>query len=242
VAEVRQFLRALAHRWPAELRPWRQEKALSDSPLRLAPEKNRPIRPRILMQAINDVCIDLFDALIMSEAGNSFAWCNHFLRLHQPNRYRTSPHYGSMGHFVAGVVGAAIARNGKAVAIVGDGSMLMLNEITTAVRHRAHAVWIVLNDSQHGSVEHGMRALGYDPVETALPAVDFAAFATAQGAYGRRVDDETECATALEDVMRVDGPAVLDVIIDPTLPSPLLRRIRSLQAQGARRSAKDSIL
>jgi acetolactate synthase I/II/III large subunit len=240
VAEVRHFLQALLLRWPGSFVPSRINGGGCGPPARIEAEGNRLIRPEFLMQTIGDVCIDAHDALIMAEAGNSFAWCSHYLRFQKPNRYRISPHYGSMGHFVAGAVGAAMARNGKAVAVVGDGAMLMLNEITTAVKHRVQAVWIVLNDSEYGSVKHGMRALGYEPPDTTLPAVDFAAFAKAQGAYGRRVEDETECSAALEDVMRATGPAVLDVVIDPTRPSPLLQRIRSLQAQGAMPPEKDS--
>jgi len=239
VADVRRFLRALLHRWPSTATPWRNDGHGCPPPERLDPEKGRSIRPEVLMQSIGAVCVDAFDAIVMAEAGNSFAWCSHCLRFQKPNRFRMSPHYGSMGHFAAGVVGASMARNAKAVAVVGDGAMLMLNEITTAVANRANAVWIVLNDGQYGSVRHGMRALGYDALETSLPAVDFAAFAKAQGAYGRRVDDETECSAALLEVMRVEGPAVLDVVIDATRPAPHLERIRALQGQGVGCTEKD---
>ena len=78
--------------------------------------------------------------------------------------------FGSMGHAAAGVVGAALARRGKAVAVVGDGSMLMNSELSTAAQYRAPAVWIVLNDAGYGMCRDGHRALGLTDAERRLPA------------------------------------------------------------------------
>ena len=63
-----------------------------------------------------------------------------------------------MGQATAGVLGAAIGRGGKAVAVVGDGAMLMNSEVSTAVQYRVPAVWVVLNDAGYGMIAHGMRA------------------------------------------------------------------------------------
>jgi acetolactate synthase-1/2/3 large subunit len=153
-----------------------------------------------------------------------------------PGRYRTSPAWGSMGHVTTGALGAALAGRRKVVAVVGDGAMLMNNEINAAVQCRAPVVWVVLNDAQLGLNEHGMTALGMAPVETQMPRTDFVAFARSQGAAGRAVHSEGALEDALVEAMAATGPFVVDVQIDPTVPSPVVAdRVSSLrrQSQGA---------
>jgi acetolactate synthase-1/2/3 large subunit len=201
-------------------------------PPRLAPHGGE-VRHPYLMQVVQELVVDASDAVVMSEAGNSFTWCNHALRFRTPGRYRTSAAWGSMGHFTAGCVGAALASGRRAVAVVGDGAMLMTNEINTAVAYHADAMWIVLNDAQLGLNEHGMSALGMRPVETQLPRTDFAAFARSQGAIGLRVEREDELEHTIAEAMTLRGPVVVDVRVDRTVPSPILAlRIQSLAGQG----------
>ena len=237
-AEISHFLQGLLDRLGTLPRP-RANVAL------IGPELDRPepraegkVRPQLLMAAIQRTIVDGSDAIVLTEAGNSFAWSNHYLQFREAKRYRVSVGYGSMGNAVAGVVGAALACGGKAVAIVGDGSMLMLSEISTAVQHRINAVWIVLNNSQYGMIEQGMRAQGLKPVETFIPPCDFVAIARGMGADGVRVEREEDVESSLEKAMQVEGPFVVDVIIDPTETAPFLRRIESLLEQGARPTGK----
>lgn len=191
------------------------------------------VRPPYLMQCIQAQVVEGSDALIMSEAGTSFTWCNAHLQLATPGRYRTSAAWGSMGHFTTGCVGAALAERRQVVAVVGDGAMLMNNEINTAVQYGANVVWIVLNDAQLGLNQHGMTALGMRPVETQMPRTDFVAFARAQGADGVAVDTELALEAALHAALTRRGPFVLDVRIDRTIASPVVAdRIRSLQRQA----------
>jgi acetolactate synthase-1/2/3 large subunit len=190
------------------------------------------VRTPFLLQEIQRLVVEGTDAIVMSESGNSFAWANHALRFSEPKRYRTSACFGSMGHFVAGVVGAALGRRGKVVVLAGDGAMLMNNEINTAVAYQAQAIWIVLNDARFGLTEHGMQALKLAPIETRMPRTNFAMFAQSQGANGRVVDQESEVADALGEAIKADGPFVVDVRIDLDDVAPMLAtRIASLKKQ-----------
>jgi acetolactate synthase-1/2/3 large subunit len=190
------------------------------------------VRPSYLMQALQRRVVDRTEAVLHSEAGTSFTWCNSLLKFSAPGRYRTSAAWGSMGHFTTGCVGTALAGR-RAVAVVGDGAMLMNNEINTAVQYGARVVWVVLNDAQLGLNEHGMTALGMRPVETQMPRTDFVAFARSQGADGLAVVSEDALEDALEVALAAPGPFVLDVRIDRTVPSPVVaERIRSLQRQA----------
>jgi acetolactate synthase-1/2/3 large subunit len=201
-------------------------------PSRPAPRQDGPVRPQQLLAEIQRVFVAGSDAWIMAESGNSFCWSTHLLRFAKPGRYRVSTGFGSMGHATSSVVGAALARQGKAVALVGDGAMMMINELHAAVQYRADAVWIVLNDACYLMCAQGMRAMGWQPWSCALPRVDFVALARAIGADGERVASEDQVGPALERAARARGPWVLDVNIDPAEVPPSGRRNRSLMQQG----------
>lgn len=198
------------------------------APPMLLPLEGRPVRPQYLMQAIQRRLVDR-GARVITEAGNAFAWGNHYLQFDEPRRYRVSTGFGSMGHAVTGVLGAAMAEPGrKAVAVGGDGSMLMNSEISTAVQYRIPAVWIVLNDSQYGMIDHGTRHAGYQPIETGIPFTDFVAIARAMGADGVHVGSELDVEQALDQALNSKGPFVVDVWIDPDQRAPFLDRVASL--------------
>ncbi|MBD2441566.1 thiamine pyrophosphate-dependent enzyme [Nostoc sp. FACHB-110] len=232
-ADIREFLKALLNYLPA--------KSVKLNNIGLSQPRNHLIQPRdfglvrpqLLMKMIQEAIIDGSKALVMAECGNSFAWAIHFLKFNTPNRYRISNGFGAMGHFVTGVVGAALARHKKAVAIVGDGAMLMNNEISTAVKHQILAVWIVLNDGRYNICEQGMTYLGFKDVDATIPPADFVKIAQGMGADGIRVEKETEIKAALEQALSASGPFVVDVIIDPTEIPPTQTRNQSLILQGA---------
>jgi acetolactate synthase-1/2/3 large subunit len=190
------------------------------------------VRPKVLMDAIQQVIVEGSDAIVMTEAGNSLAWGNHLLQFTQPGRYRASTGFGSMGHFATGVVGAALARNGKAVAIVGDGAMLMNSEVSTAVRYQIPAVWIILNDGCYNMCGQGLALQGFKGMDVEIPQVDFVQVACGMGADGIRVENESQIRSALEKAIASPVPFIVDVIIDPTEAVPTIGRIDSLISQG----------
>ena len=202
----------------------------------ITPAGSNLVRPEILMQAIQRVVVEGSDAVVLSECGNSFTWTTNMLRFPQANRYRVSTGVGSMGHNVTGVVGAARGRNGKAVAIVGDGSMLMNSEVSTAVKYQLPAVWIVLNDAYYNMCNQGMTLLGMKGADAKLPDTDFSLIARGMGAEGIRVEAEAGLEEALNKAMAATGPVVLDVTIDPTRFAPSKGRNKSLSAQGVKSS------
>ncbi|GAX45612.1 thiamine pyrophosphate binding domain-containing protein [Tolypothrix sp. NIES-4075] len=195
------------------------------------PSPERLVRPEVLMDAIQRVIVEGSDALVMAEGGNSFAWAIHLLKFIQPDRFRISTYFASMGHFVTGVVGGALGHNGKAVAIVGDGAMLMNNEVSTAVKFRIPAVWIVLNDARYNMCDQGNTAQGLIGVDTEIPRSDFVKIATGMGACGIRVEKESGLEAALEMALASKAPFVVDIQIDPTRPAPIGGRIQGLISQ-----------
>ncbi len=194
------------------------------------------VRPKVLMDAIQQVIVEKSNAIVMTEAGNSLAWGNHSLQFTESGRYRASTSFGSMGHFVTGVVGAALASNKKAVAIVGDGAMLMNSEVSTAVRYQIPAVWIILNDGCYNMCRQGVAFEGLKDMDTDIPQVNFVQVACAMGADGIRVKNESDIQLALEKAIASLVPFVVDVVIDPTEAVPIEGRIESLISQATTNS------
>lgn len=177
-------------------------------------EGGTPVSPRALMSSVQRVVVERSDAVVFADPGNAFAWTNLLLRIDEPFRYRVGPTYGAMTHAVCGAVGATLASGKPSVALVGDGSMLMNNELTTAVRERLNVTWVILNDSSYGMVRHGMKAIGMEPFGVEFSHTDFAAMAKAVGAEGCRVKDASELDEALTNALAHAGPSVIDVLID----------------------------
>ncbi len=232
VTESRSFFADLLEQWPNDAP--RQTPHGCSLPRRdpLIARNEPRVRTPFLMQELQRIVVEKTNIPILAESGNAFAWTNHALHFSHPHHYRTSAAFGSMGHFVAGVVGAALGRRDKAIVIAGDGAMLMNNEINTAVAYQARAVWIVLNDARYGLTERGMQALELEPVETRMPLTNFAMFAQSQGARGRVVESEKDIAEALQEALETPEPFVLDIRIDEHDVAPMLAtRIASLKKQ-----------
>ena len=231
-SDVGAFVEGLLDAWPAAAPPMRPAiAAVAAREPTVLRDQAALVRPRVLMETLQRVVVEGTDAPVISEAGNSFVLATHHLRFTAPDRYRVSTGFGSMGHAVAGVIGMALARHGKAVAIAGDGAMLMNHEISTAVSYGVPAVWVVLNDARYGMIDAGMRSLGWKPFGTDIPRADFVAIARAVGADGVRVEREAELEAALLAAMAAEGPFVVDVWIDPHEAPPANRRNTSLRRQ-----------
>jgi acetolactate synthase I/II/III large subunit len=230
-AEISELVEALVELWPptsaATVRPIRRA---TRPPLRVEVDADRIglVHPRSLMASVQRVVVDRTAAIVMADAGNSFAWANAELRFEKPGRYRTTSAFASMTTASSGIVGAALASSAPAVAIVGDGAMLMGNEVSTAVGLGVCAKWIVLNDACYGMIRHGMIAVGMESMQTAIPTTDFALMATALGAVGIRVERASELDAALELMMATPGPVIVDVAIDPDQAPPFGRRNAAL--------------
>lgn len=230
LSEVKIFLQALLNEIPDC--QWRPKLLPNpETPITVL-RKTGLVRPELLMSLIQKHIVEETSAIVMAEAGNSFAWSTKLLRFNQPNRYRISTGVGAMGHAVTGVVGAALSQ--KAIAIVGDGAMLMNSEVSTAVRFGIPAVWIVLNDGRYNMCAQGMALQGFEGIDTTIPDTDFALLAQSMGADSLRIDKEEDVAAAIAKALKSTVPFVLDIVIDPDQAAPINSRVKSLLEQGAK--------
>ncbi|PRP91261.1 putative thiamine pyrophosphate-containing protein YdaP [Enhygromyxa salina] len=229
-ADVGELLGALSQLWrssPVSAAPVNTD--WNRSPTKTEAEPAGPVDPRRLMAALQRVVVDGSDLVLLADVGNAFAWTTSELRFDQPGRYRIPAGFVSMTQASAGVVGAALASAKPVVALVGDGAMLMGNEVSTAVQYEVPAKWVVLNDSGYGMIRHGMLAFGMEPFETEIPPTDYARQAEALGATGLSVGSAAELEPALERALATPGPVVVDVRIDPDVAAPFGQRSKTME-------------
>lgn len=232
-ADVAAFCHALADLFEAgstPVHPIHSDFSPEHAPL---PAVQDRIHPGRVIDAVQSVFVDA-GVPVMAETGNTLAWAVNQLRLPSSLGWRApSGLVGAMGHFSCGVVGAALASQGKVAALVGDGSMLMNNEVSTAVHRQAKAIWVVFNDSLYNMCEQGAAVLGLTHVDCSLPETDFASLSRALGADGISVRHVEELVPALTAALDTVGPVVVDVLIDPAWPAPTKGRNAGLLRDSA---------
>ena len=154
-------------------------------------------------------------------------------RLAWESLYRCPGEFGSMGWGLGAAIGTAFG-NPKmpVVALTGDGSMLMNSqELTVAFQHNLTVIFVVLNDRALGTVKHGQRLAGAEPIGFALPEVDFAAIANAMGIAACRIRTPAELFEIdINQICQRHAPYLIDVLIDPEEVLPLGGRMKALGA------------
>ena len=171
------------------------------------------------------------DTFICNGAGN---YAGFIHRYHRFRAYRSqlAPTSGSMGYGVPAAIAAKLRHpERQVVAFAGDGCFLMTGqELATAVHHKAAIVVIVVNNGMYGTIRmHQEREYPGRVSGTGLTNPDFAALARAYGAHGEVVEKTEDFAPAFERAQAAEGPALLELRIDPEAITPLrtLAEIRS---------------
>jgi acetolactate synthase I/II/III large subunit len=221
-ADPAEVLAALAQ-WPGPARPvdWAPVhtavEAWSAHPALDAPAGG--VHPATLIAALHRALPS--DGIVTNDAGNFAAFLHRYWRF-PPTTTQLAPANGAMGYAVPAAVAAAVAAPERtAVAVVGDGGVLMTGqEIETAIRLGAPVVVLVLQNGMYGTIAmHQARDLGRTS-GVDIGAVDLVRWAEGLGAAAYGVTEAGE----LDDALRraVDGrrPAVVAVQTDPEIISP----------------------
>ncbi|KAL4889815.1 thiamine diphosphate-binding protein [Aspergillus ambiguus] len=137
-----------------------------------------------------------------------------------------------MGHAACGAVGIA-SDNTRVLAFVGDGAMLLQNEVSTAVQHLLPIIWLVMNDACYNMCRQVPNLADSSAPECSIPQVDFALYGRALGAAGYSASFVKELRESIESAIAVGTPTVIDARIDGNVRAPVGARTASL-AQGRR--------
>lgn len=162
------------------------------------------------------------DAIVCNGAGNYATWVQRFYR-YRSHPTQLAPTSGSMGYGTPAAVAAKrIHPERIVVGFAGDGCFLMTGqELATAAQYGLGAIFIVVNNGMYGTIRmHQEREYPGRVSATSLVNPDFAALARAYGAMGACVQRTAEFTPAFEAALNHDGPALIEVRIDPEAISP----------------------
>ncbi|CAG7924060.1 unnamed protein product [Penicillium olsonii] len=179
------------------------------------------------MSAVQKIAVDKHGYFVIADIGNTLCWTTRYLKFNMPGVFRVSTHDATMTHAACGAVGIG-SNNTPVIAIVGDGAMIMQNEVSTAVQHQLPIIWLVMNDSRYNMCEQGFNIDGAKVLDCSIPLVDFAKYGAALGARGLSVEVDEDIDEALHRAISWKSPTVIDVRIDGNIPAPLGSRLKAL--------------
>ncbi|HSR72353.1 MAG TPA: thiamine pyrophosphate-dependent enzyme, partial [Kiloniellales bacterium] len=162
------------------------------------------------------------EAIVTNGAGNYSVWPNRFYR-HRRFGTQLAPVSGSMGYGLPAAIAAKLVRpEHPVVAFAGDGCFLVCGqELATAVQYRLPIVVLVVNNGMYGTIRmHQEREYPGRVIGTDLVNPDFAALAKAYGAQGETVTRTADFAPAFERALAADGPALIELKVDPEAVNP----------------------
>ncbi|MEM7731609.1 MAG: thiamine pyrophosphate-binding protein [Pseudomonadota bacterium] len=164
------------------------------------------------------------DAIVTNGAGNYSAWLHRYYR-YRGWRTQLAPTSGSMGYGLPAAVAAKLTHpDREVICLAGDGCFQMTcQEFGTACEFGANVIVLICDNGMYGTIRmHQERAYPGRPSGTALRNPDFAAWAESYGAFGRRVTQDDDFATALAEARGAGKPAILHLITDPRAITPRL--------------------
>ncbi|MGW0481129.1 thiamine pyrophosphate-dependent enzyme [Nonomuraea sp. NPDC003214] len=206
---------------------WHSDMAALDSPDR------DPIAPQYLMGCVDRAATD--DAILTCDSGTIATWAARHWTIRGERGFYLSGNLASMAPGLPYAIAMQLAHPGRQViAFIGDGGFAMLMaEFLTAAQHDLPIKVIVNNNNSLGQILWEQMVLGYPEhgVRFARPAADFSAWARSCGGYGRKVTEPGDVAEAVAQALAHDGPALVDVDVDPNEP-PMPGKVSYQQAKS----------
>lgn len=198
-----------------ELRPGRRSAGR-----RLAAVKNKkgPISIATLLTTLREV---IPAGVIITEEAPSTHTVLHDFGLLRPGAYFSAAS-GSLGYGLPAAVGAALARPGtRVLAIIGDGSShYAIQALWTAVEQKLPITFAIVNNRGYGAMKQFTQLQNLTGTPSFdLGHVDLVDIARGYGCAARRVEDASELAAGLAESLENDGPMLIDIVIDTTLPT-----------------------
>ncbi|HTX10489.1 MAG TPA: benzoylformate decarboxylase [Solirubrobacteraceae bacterium] len=221
IGDTRAIVDALLERIPP--RP-ASERAPRAAPA--MPPTSEPISPAFLMATLARTLPN--DAVLVEESPSNRNDLRRHLWIRRPASFFATAS-GGLGFAMPAAVGIKLAQPGRPViCLVGDGSALFAPQaLWSAVQLGIPVTFIVVNNARYAILESVAAFGGLEGLPSLeLPGVDLLAMAATYGCPAARVRDPGELPDAIRTALQSDGPVLLDVVVERTVP-PLLpaRRI-----------------
>ena len=180
---------------------------------------NTPLKPQVVAWTLSDLLAD--NAIICVDSGTITTWAARYIRTKNGQMFSCSGTLASMANAISYAVGAQVAYpDRQVVAFVGDGGFTMLMcEFATATYYKLPIKVIVIKNGSLGMIRwEQIGFLGNPEYAVNFQNIDFVKFAEATGAKGYRVDTADQVKPVLEEALSVEGPALVEAVVDPNEP------------------------
>jgi pyruvate dehydrogenase (quinone) len=185
-----------------------------------ASRTDKPLKPQVVADRINKFLTD--DAIIVSDCGTVTSWAARYIRMRGDMMFSASGLLATMANGLPYAVGAAVAYPGRqVVCLSGDGGFTMvMGEIATMVKYKLPVKVVVIKNNLLGQIKWEQMVFEGNPqFGVQLQPIDFAAYARACGAAGFSVDDPARVEDTRAQAFAVEGPAVIEAVVDPNEPA-----------------------
>jgi pyruvate dehydrogenase (quinone) len=192
--------------------------------------RDTPMKPQVVAWELGKRLRD--DAIVVSDSGTIATWWARQIPVKRGQMYSLSGTLASMANGLPYAIAAQCAYpNRQVVAFIGDGAFSMLMaEFANCVMYKLPIKVVVVKNNSLGMIKwEQMVFLGNPEYGCELQPIDFAAFARACGGTGFTVEDPEQCGAVLDQALAIDGPALVEAIVDPFTP-PMPPKVTAEQA------------
>jgi benzoylformate decarboxylase len=184
-----------------------------------------PISAARLMSEIHDALPA--NSHVFAEPVTNRTHFERYIQSAQPDR-TTVVRGGGIGGGLPGTLGAALARpDHKMVGVCADGSsMYSITALWTAAHHNLPVTWVMLNNGAYRILKlnllaylgEGAKGRKFVEMDLAEPKLRFDHMAESMGVQAWRVETPEQIGPALREAFKKQGPTLVDVVIDGSLP------------------------
>ena len=174
-----------------------------------------PIRPQYIIKVLNEKIDD--DAIVCLDTGENGWWFGRNFWMKKTQKMIMSGYLGTMGFGLpAALTAQLIYPDRQIICITGDGGFSMvMGDFTTAVSNELPVKIFLFNNHQLGMIMQEQMVEKYPNWKTELHNPDFAAYAEDCGGVGIRVKTPQELPEAVDRVLSMDKPVIVDIETDP---------------------------
>jgi len=163
------------------------------------------------------------DAIVVGDGGDFVSYAGRLIDSYQPGCWLDPGPLGCLGCGFGYALAAKLAHpDRQVVLLLGDGAFGFSGmELDTLARHGVAVVAVVGNNGIWALEKHPMEAIyGYSIAADLRPQTRYDQVAEALGCQGELVSKPAELIPALERAFESGGPALVNVLTDPTVAYP----------------------
>jgi acetolactate synthase-1/2/3 large subunit len=163
------------------------------------------------------------DAIVVGDGGDFVSYAGRVVDSYRPGCWLDPGPYGCLGSGPGYALAAKLAHpDRQVVLLLGDGAFgFSAMEFDTLARHGVAVVGVMGNNGIWALEKHPMEAIyGYSVAAELRPGTRYDEVAAALGCHGELVSTPDELRPALERAFAAGGPALVNVLTDPSIAYP----------------------